>query len=93
MSPPETLLYIVWVLVGIGISVMGTMIRAPIKNTHLEGSGAHEEEDNLQRPLGVKRAMRPQSVVSCGNTETSDVVACEGEGIGLPVEREGQDSI
>lgn len=73
---PETLLDRVGILVGVGVSVMGTMIARPPTDRSLNGSSTNQSEEKFEWSTCGVRGVGPETMVTSGNTQSSgEVVA------------------
>jgi hypothetical protein len=59
---------------GVGVSMVGSVTSGPPLDGSLDGTCTRDGETILERGGSVVRSVSPQSVVTGGDTETSDVV-------------------
>jgi hypothetical protein len=83
----ETLANRVGILLGIGISVVNTVTIGPPSDGALDGAGADGSEVNLKRSGTLVGGVRPHSVVTSSDTETSVDIVEDSPESGLQLER------
>lgn len=74
VSPPETLVSRVRVELGVGITVMGAVTSGPPFDRALNGTGTSEGQGVLQGDGSVVGSVSPETVVTGGDTKTSNEV-------------------
>jgi hypothetical protein len=84
----------VGVLVGVGIAVVSTVVTAPPADGALDSTAANSSEEDRKREGGVVGLVRPETMVTSGDTETSPEVVDDGPESSLPLQRcpEGSDT-
>ena len=80
MSVKEAFGDIVRVCIFIHVLMVDAVVGAPIMGRILEGSGAEEQHEQLDRPFGLKRQVREKSVVAQGDTEARGVIVEDEQG-------------
>lgn len=65
---------VVWISIGFRVLVMYTMIARPMVGGILEGDCIENNQNHTQWPLGLVRAMGPQTMCASRNTQTGDDV-------------------
>lgn len=78
VRPKETPLGVIWIEVGIGISVVRTVPASPPVTRALNCTCPGQDKEDLQREGGVVRSMGPQTMIACSNTEHSVNVVTYG---------------
>ena len=78
MRVQETLADGVRVLVGVGVAVVSTVVTAPPADGALDSTAANSSEEDRKRERGVVGLVRPKTVVTSGDTETSPEVVDDG---------------
>lgn len=68
VGPVETLVGVVWVKVGVGVSVVSTVTSGPPFDRAFDCTRSGHCEEVLQRLGRVVRAMSPETMVPCGDT-------------------------
>ena len=71
---------IIRVFIFIHVLMVDPVVGAPIMSRILEGSGAKEQHEQLDRPFGLKRQVREKSVVTQGDTEARGVIVEDEQG-------------
>lgn len=74
VGPQKTVVGSVWVQVSVGVSVVSAVTTSPPVDGTLDGTGSHECKEVLEWSGGRVGTVRPQSVVSRCDAETSEVV-------------------
>jgi hypothetical protein len=87
MAVEESLANAVWVLVGVGVAVVGTVVAAPPADGTLNSTAANEGEEDAQRERGIVRLVCPKTMITSCDAETSPEVVYDGPESGLPLER------
>ena len=68
----------VWVLVGIGVAVMGTVVTSPPASRALNGTTTNSSPEDAERKCGTVGCMSPKAVISCCDAQASSEVVCNG---------------
>lgn len=87
MAVEKSLANAVWVLVGVGVAVVGTVVAAPPADGTLNSTAANKGEENAEWEGGVVRLVCPETMVASCDAETSPEVIDDGPESGLPLER------
>lgn len=69
----------VWIGIRVGKPVVGTVTPAPETNRTLKGTGTTKTEEDLERKSCGIGAMRPEPVISCGDTDARPEMQQDGE--------------
>jgi hypothetical protein len=77
----------VGVLVGIGVAVVSTVVTAPPADGALDSTAANSSKEDRKRQGGVVGLVRPETMVTSGDTETSPEVVDDGPESSLPLQR------
>ncbi|KAI6876604.1 Acyl-CoA [Hortaea werneckii] len=90
--PPEvrveqTLPDAVWVLVGVGVAVVRTVVASPPSDGTLNGTATNSSQVDLERERSRVRSVSPQPVVAGGDTEAGSEVVRNCPDSGLPPQR------
>lgn len=64
VTPPKTVVCIVWIEVGVDVAVVSTVATGPPSNGTLSSTGTSQCEEYLQGVRSIVRAMRPKAVIS-----------------------------
>jgi hypothetical protein len=83
----ETLADGVGVLVGVGVAVVSTVVTAPPADGALDSTAANSSKEDRKRQGGVVGLVRPETMVTSGDTETSPEVVDDGPESSLPLQR------
>mmetsp|Transcript_22158 Transcript_22158/g.38305 ORF Transcript_22158/g.38305 Transcript_22158/m.38305 type:complete len:200 (-) Transcript_22158:586-1185(-) len=75
---PEALVDCIWVLIGIDVPVMRPVVPGPPSSGSLISCGSKEQEQKLDSPMRLERAMGPQSMVSHGDTQSCQQILNDG---------------
>jgi hypothetical protein len=90
MGPPKTVMGAIGVKIGVGVAVVGTMTTAPPFNGTFDGTGTRHRQKVAEGTRSVVGTMRPETMVSRSNAQSSDKVVPDTpqEGLELPFRRE-----
>jgi hypothetical protein len=83
----KTLPDAVGVLLGVGVTVVSAVVPSPPSDGALNGTAANGSKEDLERKSGGVGSVRPQTMVSGGNTEASGEVEGDRPDGGLQVQR------
>lgn len=83
----QTLADRVWVLVGVGVSVVCTVVTSPPSDGSLNSTSSDRSQENLERQSCRVGSVCPQTVVACCDTETGREVVGNCPNGSLCVER------
>ena len=87
MAVEKSLADAVWVLVGVGVAVVGTVVAAPPADGTLNGTAANKGKEDAEWERGVVGLVCPEAMVASCDAETSPEVVYDGPEGGLPFER------
>jgi hypothetical protein len=87
MAVEKALADAVGVLGCVGVAVVSAVVTAPPADGALDGTRTDGGEPDPQRKTGVVRLVRPETMVSSGNSETGPEVVHDGPRSGLPLQR------
>jgi len=73
VGPQESSVSIVRILVGVDVSMVGTVGSRPPECGALQSGRSTPDEEELKRKAGVVRSVRPQAMVTSHNTCTKEL--------------------
>jgi hypothetical protein len=73
----ESLTNAVWVLLGVCVPVMSSVVTAPLANRPLNSTTTHSSKENFEWESGQVGLVGPQTVVAGSNSKTSPKVVYE----------------
>ena len=83
MAVEKSLADAVWVLVGVGVAVVGTVVAAPPADGTLNSTAANKGKEDAEWERGVVGLVCPEAMVASCDAETSPEVVYDGPEGGL----------
>jgi hypothetical protein len=87
MAVEKSLANAVWVLVGVGVAVVGAVVTAPPADGTFNGTATNESEEDTQWQTSIVRFVCPETMVTSCDAETSPEVVYDRPESRLPFER------
>lgn len=93
VSPEESTLRIVGILIGIDITMMSTVIASPPEAGALEGRSTAKQNKETSGPVSAEGTMGEHAMITNSNSETSSHIANHRQDEGVELEGSSEDSV